>query len=137
MATVVDRAGVEMTGSLRRPAGPGRTAVGCSWVWVEELENAEFLKRRRGRGLRRSRGGGAAEGRGVRRGGAVHLGTARCSSLTLTTSKAPGSVQAGLLDVTAGPRGPLCDPRSLMAVSQPPCEVWGLETTSGHGGFPI
>lgn len=105
MATVVDRAGVEMTGSLRRPAGPGRTAVGCSWVWVEELRMQKF-SRGGGRGLRRERGGGAAEGRGVRRGGAVHLGTARCSSLTLTTSKAPGSVQAGLLDVTAGPRGP-------------------------------
>lgn len=64
MATVVDRAGVEMTGSLRRPAGPGRTAVGCSWVWVEELANAEILKRWRRRGLRRSGGGG------LRRGGA-------------------------------------------------------------------
>ena len=73
----------------------------------------------------------------MRRGGAVHLGTARCSSLILATSRAPGSVQASLLDVTAGPQGPLCDLRSLMAVSQPLCEVWGLETTSGHGGFPI
>ena len=53
MVTVVDRAGVEMTGSLRRPAGSGRTAVGCSWGWAEELSKAEFLERQRGRGLRR------------------------------------------------------------------------------------
>ena len=43
----------------------------------------------------------------MRRGGAVHLGTARCSSLILATSRAPGSVQARLLNVTAGPQGPL------------------------------
>ena len=72
MVTVVDRAGMEMTGSLRCPAGPGRTAVGCSWVWARTWES---------RISREVEGVGPAEGRGVRRGGAVHLGTARLEGL--------------------------------------------------------